>query len=151
MKETEQIEHKGIIKEITGHELQISIIAQEGCASCTLKGSCSVSEVNEKIIDVAVTNPNEFKIGENVTIYYKQSLGFRALFLGYVLPFIILLFTMITSLAITEKELLSGILSLVILIPYYLIIYLSKDKIKKTFSFSIKKSFEYPSYNTVSI
>ena len=151
MKETDQIEHKGIVKEITGHELQVSIIAQEGCASCNLKGSCSVSDVNEKIIDVSVENPNEFKKGENVTIFYKQSLGFRALFLGYVLPFIILLFTLITSMAMTEKELFSGILSLIVLIPYYLIVYLSKDKIKKTFSFSIKKSFEYPNYNIVSI
>ena len=151
MKEIEQIEHKGIIKEVHGHELQVSIISEESCASCNLKGSCSVSEVTEKIIDITVADPKEYKTGEAVTVFYKQTLGFRALLLGYVLPFLIMLITLIITLSITNKELVSGLLSLVVLIPYYLLLYLSKDKIKKTFSFSIKKSFKFPNLNAINI
>ena len=150
MKDTTQIEHKGIVKSIIGHDIQVSIIAQEGCAACNLKSSCSVSEVEEKIVDVFVENPGNYKNGEDVEVYYKQSLGFRALFLGYVLPFLILVISLIILMSVTQKELLSGIISLILLVPYYLILYFSKDKIKKTFQFSIKKSFNYPEFKTVS-
>lgn len=151
MKETTQIEHKGIVKSIIGNELQVSIIVQSACAACTLKGSCSVSELEEKIVDVFVENPDTYKNGESVEVYYKQSLGFRALFLGYVLPFLILVISLIILMSVTQNELLSGIISLLLLVPYYLILYFSKDKIKQTFMFSIKKTFNYPELKTVNV
>ena len=146
MKQVEQIIHPGIVKSISGNDLQVSIIAQAGCASCTLKGACSVSDAEEKIIDIYVENPHDYKNGENVDVFFKQSLGFRALFLGYLMPFLILVVSLIILMLITQKELLSGVISLMLLIPYYLILYFSKDKIKKTFAFSIKKSFNYSSF-----
>jgi len=141
-----QIEHSGIVKEIINDELKVSIINKSSCASCNLKGSCSVSDIQEKIVDVFVSNPQDYIVGENVDVFYRQSLGFRALFLGYLLPFIVLLVTMILMLELTNKELLSGLVSLFSLIPYYLIVYLTRNKIKKTFSFSVKKSFTYSPY-----
>ncbi|MCF6366243.1 MAG: SoxR reducing system RseC family protein [Bacteroidales bacterium] len=146
-----QIEHKGIIKEVKGSELQVSIISHSSCASCSVKGSCSVSDVEEKIVDVFVANPNEYKQGEHVEVYYKQSLGFRALFIGYILPFLVLLVTMIIMLSFTENELFAGLVALGALAPYYLVVYLTKDKLKKTFSFSIKKSIVYPKTGAVNI
>ncbi len=151
MNEITQIEHKGIVKSIEGNELQVSILNHSSCASCNVKGSCSVSDIEEKLIDVFVTEPDEYKLGEHVKVYYKQSLGFRALFLGYVLPFFVLLVTMIVMLEITDRELLSGLVSLAILVPYYFVVYITKDKLKKTFSFSIKKSIAYTSMSAVSI
>jgi len=151
VKETAQIEHKGIIKEIKDNELQVSIISHSSCASCSVKGSCSVSDVEEKIIDVFVPDSSEYKQGEHVEVYYKQSLGFRALFIGYVLPFLVLLITMIFMLSITENELLAGLTALGALVPYYLIVYLTKDKLRKTFSFSIKKSIVYSKMSAVNI
>lgn len=126
--------------------MQVSIINKSSCASCNLKGSCSVSDIQEKIVDVFTNNSKDFIVGENVDVYYKQSLGFRALFLGYLLPFIVVLITMVIMLETTNKELLSGLVSLASLIPYYLIVYLTRDKIKKTFSFSVKKSFSHSPY-----
>ncbi len=151
MKKGQQIEHSGIVKDIRGHNLQVSIINKSSCASCNLKGSCSVSDIQEKIIDVFVNKPQEYKVGDGVDVYYKQSLGFRALFLGYLLPFIVLLVTMIIMLEVTNRELLSGLVALGALFPYYFAVYLTRDRIKKTFSFSVKKSFLYPKFNTVNV
>lgn len=146
-----KIEHIGFIKEINGNEIKVGFYAQQACSSCNLKSNCSVSDVEEKIIDVNMFNPENYHVGESVIVFLKRSLGFRALFLGYVLPFLILLITMIISMAIWENELLSGLLSLAVLAPYYLILYLLKKKIKKTFSFSIKKSLNSNQFNTVNI
>ena len=51
---------------------------------------------------------------------------------------------MIVMLQVTEKELLSGLSALAALIPYYLIVHFTEDRLKKKFSFSIKKSIIYP-------
>ncbi len=147
MNKVEKIEHKGIIKEISGNELHISIINKSSCVSCNIKGSCSVSDINEKIIDVFVMNPNEYKLGEKVEVFFNQSLGFRALLIGYLYPFLVMLLTMIIMLKVTQRELLSGLTALGVLIPYYVIVNLTKARLKKTFSFSIKKSLVYSSNN----
>lgn len=139
MKEHVNIEHKGIITEILpDKKILVSILSDTGCASCSVKGACSASEVTEKIIEIKNFEQSYFNIGQNVTVYYKQSLGFRALFLAYVLPFIILFSSLIVLFSITKSEGFSGLISISMLIPYFVILYFSKNKIKETFSFSIK-------------
>ncbi len=149
MKEIEQVEHDGIIRSINGDKMDVSIIAKSACLSCAVNSSCSVSDIEEKMVEVYVNNPSDYKIGEQVRVYFSQSLGFRALFLGYVLPFLIMMFTLITATAITGKEGLSGLLSVGILAPYYFILYLTRSNHTKTFSFSVKK--HYTHFNTVNI
>lgn len=139
MKEIEQIEHEGLVQKIVDNELKINILSKSACVSCKIKGACNVSDMEEKNVDAHVDDPENYKIGDRVDIYYKQSLGFRAMFLGYLLPFLIMFFVLIVSLAITQKEAFSGLLSLFSLIPYYATLYLTRDKHKKTFSFSVKK------------
>ena len=139
MGKVKQIEHQGIIKEIAGNGLKISIITKSACLSCQLNTSCSVSDVEEKIIDVSVNNPHSYQVGESIDVFFKHTLGYRALFLGYLLPFIIVLFVLIGTMFLTENEGISGLTALAALFPYYLILYLKRNKIRKTFSFSIKK------------
>ncbi|NOZ34650.1 MAG: SoxR reducing system RseC family protein [Chlorobi bacterium] len=151
MKEIQQIEHEGIIKEIHSNNLKVSIIAKSACLSCQLKTSCSVSDVEEKIIDVTINNPELYEQGELITVFYKQTLGYRALFLGYLLPFIIVFIILILTISITGNEGISGLTALAALLPYYLILHLKKDKIRKTFSFSIKKLNIKPPFSGVNI
>ncbi|MEA2043509.1 MAG: SoxR reducing system RseC family protein [Bacteroidota bacterium] len=138
-----QIEHEGIVKEISLDEIKVSIVTASFCASCELKQTCNPSELEEKIIDVPVTSSTSYRKGERVNIFYKQSLGFRALFLGYLLPFLIILISMIVLLEITGDEGIAGGISLALLLPYYLILYLVRKKIKKTFRFSVEKKNIY--------
>ncbi len=147
MQEPEQIEHQGIIKKIDGNEIDISIVSIAACASCSAKGVCSASDVEEKIVQVKTENAADYDVNETVDIYYKQSLGFRALFLGYLLPFLIVMATLITIMVITGSEGTAGLVSLLTLVPYYLVLHFTKDKLKETFSFSIKKS--YPKLSTM--
>ena len=132
------IEHKGIIKKISENSIFVNIISKSACISCSAKGICSVSDIDEKEIEVKKNSTN-YSVGEEVKVYYKESLGYRALFLGYILPFSIIMTTLIIMLAITHKEGLAGIIAFASMLPYYLILYLNKNKFKKTFNFSIKK------------
>ena len=139
MNNNKTIEHKGIVKEISDKSIIVSIISNTGCLSCQVKGSCNISEIEEKEIEV-ISFDKPYKIGEHVEVFFKESLGFRAVFLGYILPFLIIFTILIIGDVSDLDEVTSGLLSLASLIPYYFIIYLIKNKLKKTFSFSIRKT-----------
>ncbi len=138
MSVSKSIEHKGIIESINGNKIRVGFVALSGCASCHAKGYCSTSDMKEKSIDV-FENSNQYKVGEEVTVLLSQSLGFKAVWIGYILPFILVIITLIILTQITDSEGLSGLGAIAILIPYYLILMIFRNRLQKTFSFIIKK------------
>ncbi|MBU8891789.1 MAG: SoxR reducing system RseC family protein [Bacteroidales bacterium] len=138
MSNSKSIEHKGRIDSIDGNKINVSFLALSGCASCHAKGVCSAADMQEKSVEV-FDYTNQYTTGQEVNVTLKQSLGFRALFLAYVLPFILVLFTLIILTIITNNEAISGIGALVVLVPYYLVLFLLKSKIRKKFTFTINR------------
>ncbi len=133
------IKHKAYVKNISSDGLWVSIINESACASCHVKGACTVSDYQEK--DIEITSYSKtYQIGQEVTVLFKETNGFKALFFGYILPLIVLLSTLIVSLIVSENEALSGILSLLILIPYYITLYFFRAHLKKIFNFEIEES-----------
>ncbi len=131
------IEHLGRIDAVTPNDIRVVIISQSACASCHAKGACSASDVSEKIVVVSKTNHN-FLVGETVKVLLKQSLGFKALFLAYILPFIVVIASLFTFSAFMSEGK-AGLLALLILIPYYAILYFLKNTLSKQFNFDIEK------------
>lgn len=132
-----EISHKGIIKKLSEKSIIVGIINESACASCHAKGVCSASDMKDKEIEINHFN-GEFHIGQSVEVIGKTSQGFKALFYGYVFPFILVLTTLIITTSLQLNEGLSGLASLSILIPYYLILYLTRNKIRNSFEFKIK-------------
>ncbi len=133
-----QIQHEGIIQDVSNDTIKIGIISKASCISCQLKGVCSASDVEEKVIEV----PNIYKsyvTGDKVNIILKESLGLKALFLGYLLPFIIVFTTLLLTNIFTKNELTIGLMSIGVLVPYYSILYFIKPYLKKTFTYTLKK------------
>ena len=132
-----EISHKGIIKELSAKRIIVGIINESACASCHAKGACTVADVENKEVEINHFE-GDFRVGQQVNVVGKTSQGFKALFYGYLLPFILLMIVLILSLSVTANEGLSGLLALGITIPYYFIIYLFRDKLKRNFEFEIK-------------
>jgi sigma-E factor negative regulatory protein RseC len=137
MNTSSQITHDGFINSINKDIINVRIITHAGCVSCSAKSSCSVSEIEEKIVEVRNTGLKNFKVGDAVVVALNQNQGFVAVFIGYILPFFVLLFTLIFMLSLTDNEGLAGLISLSMLIPYYLIVYLFRKQIRNRFSFRI--------------
>ncbi len=121
-----------------GKSAEVVIISKSGCASCEINGSCSVSDMEEKVIDVDFNEGQNYKIGSQVTVEMKQSQGTWAVLLGYVFPFLVILISMILLSYLNLDEGLTGVISLSLLIPYYAILYFSKDFLKKNFTYRIR-------------
>ena len=131
------ITHPGYVKTVNDNRAEVVIISKSGCSSCDIKTSCSVSEAEEKIIDVDLMEDQSFKTGDQVQVEMKQSQGTWAVLLGYVFPFAVVLISLITLTSFGVEQGISGIISILLLVPYYLVVYYSKDILKKNFSYKI--------------
>ncbi len=129
------ISHKGIVKEIKAQSLVVSIITTSGCASCELKGACNASEMTEKEVEVFVNNADDYKLHQAVTVAMKKHLGIQAVWWGYILPFLLVVGSLIGISVVTDNQGLAGLISLALLVPYYIVLYYSRKLMKNKFNF----------------
>ena len=133
------IKHRGIVEKIEGSHVVVRIVQTSACSACSAKGLCNASESKEKQIDVYEVNPS-YRIGEEVVLCGSTSMGMRAVLLAFGIPVLLLQAALFVTMRVTDGDaLLSSIVALLAVIPYYLVIYLMKNKLDKTFSFVIEK------------
>lgn len=133
------ISHEGIVvAKVAADKYAIKIIQQSACATCHAAALCTAAESKEKIIEATAPHNATFEIGDNVIVYGKTSLGYKALMLAFVIPLIISLITLIITVQHSNNELTGGILALAILVPYYAILALMHKKIQREFAFYIR-------------
>ncbi|MBK9389144.1 MAG: SoxR reducing system RseC family protein [Bacteroidetes bacterium] len=130
------ISHKGIVQKSDNESVTVLITAESACKGCHAEGSCTLSGTEEKIIEVK--GSFDVRNGDTVTVMMKQSTGFNALFLGYLLPLVIVITLLILLAIMKYSELASGLLAISSLLPYYLILYLLRKRINDKFIFSLK-------------
>lgn len=136
------IKHLGIVENINGSRLKVKIVQSSACSACSVKGHCSASETKEKIIDVYNKNNVPCQVGEWVMIVGTTSMGMKAVLLAFVLPFIVLLLALIISLKLTGgDEAVSALVSLGTLVPYYLIIYICRNRLSRSFMFILESIY----------
>ena len=133
------IKHRGIVEKVEGAHVVVRIVQTSACAACSAKGLCNASESKEKQIDVYEANPS-YQIGEEVMVCGTTSMGMQAVLLAFGVPLIILVLALGVSMKLTgEDALLSSGIALLSVVPYYIGIYFCKDKLNRTFSFTIEK------------
>ena len=130
MTATSDIRHVGFVKSVSDQSIIVSILNQSGCASCHAKGACTTADLQEKDIEINHFS-RKYSVGEMVTIVFKKSQGFSAVFWGYLMPFILIFITLIISSAFLSNELTAGLLSIAVLIPYYITLYFFRHLLKK--------------------
>jgi len=130
---------EGIIEIINANTVEVSITSASACASCRSKELCNLSEIQQKIIDVKVHNTLDYFVGERVNVYMSQSMGTKAVLLGYFFPFILMLLIIIILAYLNISELKIGLTSIIFVALYYYVLFLLKEKISKEFSFYIQK------------
>jgi sigma-E factor negative regulatory protein RseC len=136
MNKTEVIEHIGAVSSIDHQFITIRITSASACSGCNSKGLCELSSKDDKIIKVA--GKYDVAVGDTVKVVMQQSMGFNAVLLGYFLPFVAVLVILILMISLSVSELLSGVVAISTLIPYYFILFLLKDRLDKKFTFNIK-------------
>ena len=134
----ETISHEGIVTKITDDELQIKIIAQSACAACHAKSACTMSDQQEKILTVPRPKGQEINLFQKVNVVMGVGQGNKAAVLAYLIPIVLLLAVLFVCLGLGLGEGWSALVSIAALVPYYIILYSQRDKLKRNFEYRIE-------------
>jgi sigma-E factor negative regulatory protein RseC len=137
MPQGDKITHEGIVLKAPGDgTADVEIITGSACSGCHAKSACSLGSTDVRVINVR--SDEKLSPGDKVTVVMEQSQGFRALAIGYLIPFLVLIAVFIALTVAGAGELSSALLSFASLAMYYFIVWLLRGRIEKKFEFKIK-------------
>ena len=132
-----RIKHSGIIDSVGDGVVRVRIEQSSACASCRAANHCSASESKEKIIDVYQPRGG-LRVGDQVTVVASAGVGARAVVLGFLVPFVLLVAAVWLLMRLTNDEPLSALVGIACLVPYYLVLYFCRERLRRTLSFQIE-------------
>ena len=138
MAKKNEIVHSGRILEITPDFTTVQILVSSACSACHAKGLCGMSEEEEKVIMVPTDPLAEHKVGDEVKVMTKMTMGLKAVWISYVVPLAVLMILILSLSCFIENELLVGGISITGIAIYYFGIWLFKDRLSSEFVFYIK-------------
>ena len=131
------IKHDGIVIAVNGDgTVRVRIVQTSACASCKAKAMCASAESVEKEIDAV--GDGLLAIGDEAEVLVAEKIGWKAIFLAYILPFVVLLGSVLVLNEFMKEEL-AGTIALCAMGVYYIVLGFFKNKIQKGFSFTARK------------
>lgn len=134
-----KIKHAGVVDGVEGECVRVRILQSSACSACKVAAHCNASETKEKIIDVMDADASHYQKGDQVMVVADTAVGFRASLYGYLLPLILMVVTLVGVLAATHSESLAALSALGILIPYYVLLFLMRNKLRNRLSFTLER------------
>ena len=138
MAKKDEIRHSGKILEITPDFTTVQIVVSSACASCHAKAMCGMSEDEEKVIMLPTDPYAGHKVGDEVQVMTKMTMGLKAVWISYVIPLAVLMILILSLSPVIGNELLLGLVAIAGVALYYLGIWLFRDRLSDEFVFYIK-------------
>lgn len=134
----ELITHEGVVKQVVGESVHVTILQSSACSGCAAKAMCSSAEAKEKVVEVHAADARQYRVGQKVVLEGRLSDGRLAALLAYGLPLILLLPVLFIIVRLTGSEVQGALWSLLTVILYYLFVYLVlRKRLQSRFSFRI--------------
>ena len=132
-----KIRHSGIIDSMSEGIVKVRILQTSACAACKVASHCNAAESKEKIVDVYTTETRRWVVGQTVTVSASRNVISHAMMLAFALPLLLMVVTLVTVMLWTGDEGKAGLASMAVLVPYFLMVWLFRDRIGRKISFSI--------------
>ena len=137
MAKKNEIVHSGRIIDINPEFTTVEIIVSSACSECHAKGLCGMSEAQEKVIMVPTDPYEPRKVGDEVQVRTKMTMGLKAVWISYVIPLVILMILILSLSPVIDNEFLRGGIAIAGVGLYYLLIWLFRDRLSDHFEFYI--------------
>jgi sigma-E factor negative regulatory protein RseC len=132
------IRHQGIVEKVEKYKVFVKIEPLTACSACHARTACLASDKKEKIIEVD-DDSGAYAVNEQVIVSVRSSAGFFAVFTAFSAPLALVVIAVITGTNKSGNEGVGGLAGLFVLILYYLILSVFRDKMKKRIVFSLSK------------
>lgn len=130
------IQHAGTVKQVEENSVLVSITSNSACSGCHAEGVCNISGKEEKTI--SVRGRYNVQPGDNVTVEMSESMGMKAVVLSYVMPVFIIIAGLVVFSFLSISEAASGLAAISLLLPYFIILYIFRKYINRSFTFTLK-------------
>lgn len=137
--ERKKVCKEGIVRRLEGDKVWVEIVVSSACGGCAAKSLCNISEKKEELVEAVNITGEEFSIGEAVQIQMKESQAHRAVVLGYLIPFIVLVAGLFVCYALTHIEWLSALVAFGSIAIYYFILKMFDKHLAKEFTLYVTK------------
>ncbi len=137
MAKKNEIVHNGKIVDIDPDFTTVEILVSSACSECHAKGLCGMSEAQEKVIMLPTDPYQQRKVGDEVLVRTKMTMGLKAVWISYVIPLVILMILILSLSSVIENEFLRGGIAIAGVGLYYLFIWLFRDRLSDNFEFYI--------------
>lgn len=137
-KSVNAVSKEGIVEQITPTSVSVRVVRSSACAGCGLSGHCNASECRETLISVPVDRCVACSVGDRVRVVTSSSSVKMALALGFAMPLLLMMavFGVCRAMAGTS-EMVAALYSLLVLIPYYILLYLCRNLVGRRIQISI--------------
>ncbi len=132
-----EIRHEGVVNSIDGQRVTVRILQASACSGCQASRICRAAESKEKLVEVDMSGAENLSVGQEVTVVAAERMGMTAVLLAFGLPLLLLLSALIAAMRVTGSEQMAAVASIGVLIPYYIVLFLCRGRIKKDFGFRI--------------
>ncbi len=128
---------RAVILSVKGDLARVQFINESACASCHAKSACGAADTKLYEVDARIPQGESFAVGEEVRVAVHNQQGYFAIFLGYVLPFLLLMLALVVTNLLGASELVMALGMLGVLAVYYFVLYLLRSRVSRRFSFTI--------------
>lgn len=135
----DQIRHIGTVSQVDGNVLHVKMLQSSACAGCHASKLCQSSETKEKEVDVMTGDAASYEVGQKVLLIGSVHQGLKATVWAYMLPIVLLVAALLVCTKAGLGETVSALASLGVLVPYFFLLWLARDKFRETFSFEVHK------------
>jgi sigma-E factor negative regulatory protein RseC len=130
------IQHAGTVKQVEENSVLVSITSNSACSGCHAEDVCNISGKEEKTI--SLRGRYNVQPGDNVTVEMSESMGMKAVVLSYVMPVVIIIAGLVVFSSLSISEAASGLAAISLLLPYFIILYIFRKYINRSFTFTLK-------------
>ena len=135
---SETISHKGTIVKITPQVTTVAFTQHGACAECHAAGLCGMGDMAQKVVEVPTDPYTKRQVGDEVEVLLKASMGFKAVYLAYLVPLLIILAAILGLMALGVGEVVAGLSGIAAVAVYYLVLWLFRSKLQKDYVFIMK-------------
>lgn len=135
-----EIIKSGYITAVEHNRVKVEITSCSACGGCSLRSACNMSEVKKREVTIDGVNSKEYAVGDKVEVVLTMRQGLQAVWYAFVIPLFIMLLTVISALYYGLGDIISGISGIIVLIPYYFGLFLSRRKLDSKFHCQLKNN-----------
>lgn len=138
MNSSKDVSHTGKIVKMTPQVTTVAILQHGACAQCHAAGLCGMGDVAEKAVEVPTDPYASYKVGDEVEVILKASMGMKAVYLAYLIPLVVLLAVILGLIGLGVGEVPAGLSGMAAVGVYYLLLWLFREKLQNEYIFTIK-------------